>query len=179
MLESDDESEPHTPIVSNSTRAAGGESPLVSPTAFGPNFIPRALLIRPSRWATRASASPPGPTTATGTGICCTTDDMDEEESSSSKRIQEALNGNEGYDEADGKLKAFNQRCDSYSVIRRPQTFVQVTGLSTGALGRRCSWLLISRKAGRWREFLKKDAPSTVAWIPLLSARQLMEWRIP
>ena len=49
---------------------------------------------------------------------------MDEEESSSSKRIQEALNGNEGYDEADGKLKAFNQRCDSYSMIRRPQTFV-------------------------------------------------------
>ncbi|XRB07901.1 hypothetical protein NFJ02_33g84530 [Pycnococcus provasolii] len=42
-----------------------------------------------------------------------------------------------------------------------------VTGLSTGALGRRCSWLLISRKAGRWREFLKQDAPSTVAWIPL------------
>ncbi|XRB21605.1 reverse transcriptase [Pseudoscourfieldia marina] len=136
MLESDDESEPHTPIVSSSTRAAGGESPLVSPTAFGPNFIPRALLIRPSRWATRASASPPGPTTATGTGSCCTTDDMDEEESSSSKRIQEALNGNEGYDEADGKLKAFNQRCDSYSVIRRPQTFVHAVEsfLKTGSV---------------------------------------------
>ena len=108
----------------------------MSPTAFGPNFIPRALLIRPSRWATRASASPPGPTTATGTGICCTTDDMDEEESSSSKRIQEALNGNEGYDEADGKLKAFNQRCDSYSVIRRPQTFVHAVEsfLKTGSV---------------------------------------------
>ncbi|XRB14747.1 hypothetical protein RI054_09g45870 [Pseudoscourfieldia marina] len=43
----------------------------------------------------------------------------------------------------------------------------QVTGLSTGALGRRCSWLLISRTAGGWRRFIKDEAPSTVAWIPL------------
>ncbi|XRB15552.1 reverse transcriptase [Pseudoscourfieldia marina] len=183
MLESDDESEPHTPIVSNSTRAAGGESPLVSPTAFGPNFIPRALLIRPSRWATRASASTPGPTTATGTGICCTTDDMDEEESSSSKRIQEALNGNEGYDEADGKLKAFNQRCDSYSVIRRPQTFVHAVEsfLKTGSVA--ANWWHGYRHEERQRQQRRKEVYwrwiAAAPWTRWRRAQSCKPWTTP
>ena len=114
----------------------GGETPLVSPTAYGPNFIPRALLIRPSRWTTRTSAGSPGPTTATDTGIGDTTDNMGEEEGTLHKRIQESLSGNEEYDEADGKLKAFNQRCDSYSVIRKPQTLMHAVEsfLKTGSV---------------------------------------------
>ncbi|XRB17210.1 hypothetical protein RI054_14g70550 [Pseudoscourfieldia marina] len=45
-----------------------------------------------------------------------------EEETPAKGTTREALSGNEDYSEADGKLKAFNQRCDSYSVISKPQT---------------------------------------------------------
>ncbi|XRB08306.1 hypothetical protein NFJ02_35g88580 [Pycnococcus provasolii] len=62
--------------------------------------------------------------------------------------------------------------------LSRADRLLLVTGLSVGKLGRRCSWLVVSKQAGGWRHFLRHDHPRPAAWIPLNISRHQPGWGV-
>ncbi|XRB18568.1 hypothetical protein RI054_18g84140 [Pseudoscourfieldia marina] len=62
--------------------------------------------------------------------------------------------------------------------LSRADRLLLVTGLSVGKLGRRCSWLVVSKQAGGWRQFLRHDHPQPAAWIPLNISRHQPGWGV-